>query len=117
MEKVALLHRAHLLVHMSFFIWNSPSTTPPSYPRSSLPLPPTSALLKCLSWFPSWTPTDNLGDLHVFNVTAREWLNISAKGDLPTARNSMGLATVGDQLYLFGGKINDTGLIPMPPFF
>ncbi len=63
-----------------------------------------------ISLFNNGPRTDDLDDLYLYDVRSREWQNIKAGGDLPKARSSMGLATVGNNLYLFGGKYNNTGL-------
>ena len=56
------------------------------------------------------SPVD-LNDLYQYDIGSDLWSNLSAGGgQLPTPRNGLGLATLMDQLYVFGG-FDDQGVL------
>ena len=59
-------------------------------------------------------PGEIQDNLYSFNLSTRAWLQINAtksssQKHVPSARDSLGIASFGQDLYLFGGKTNLTG--------
>ena len=58
-----------------------------------------------------------MNDFYSFNLSTSEWRaigqteNVTFQDDsVPSARNSLGMTSVGSDLYLFGGKSNISGV-------
>ena len=58
----------------------------------------------------AWVFAEYFDDLHEFNPSVSKWVHISSSFESgPSARSSMGFASVEGGIYLFGGQNNWTG--------